>query len=175
MARKGDHETALLSGQVVSKDDERVEVCGEIDELSSLLGVVKAFLEEKEVSDVLTRIQEHLFIAGSQVSALGADGDYPRIAGEQLEYLDEVIREYEAKVPRLGRFIYPGGCPAGALLHLARAVSRRCERSLVRLSRRFEVDPALISYQNKLSKALFLLARYVNLRSGVGERVWVRS
>jgi cob(I)alamin adenosyltransferase len=169
---KKDYETFLLSGQRVYKDDERLEACGAIDELSCILGVAKAFLRDEEVVEILTRIQHHLFIMGSQISALGAEVDTPRIGGEHLQYLGNVIREYEKRIPGLTRFIYPEGSPAGALLHLARAFTRRCERILAGLSRRFEVDMALITYMNRLSRALFLLARYVNMREGFGERAW---
>lgn len=175
MAGKRDYETILLSGQRVYKDDERLEACGAIDELSCLLGIAKSFLKHEEIAEMLTEIQEHLFIMGSQISGLGAEIDLPRISGEHLKYLDNVIRVYEGRIPKLRRFIYPEGHPAGALLHLARAFARRCERILVGLSRRFDVDPMTVSYLNKLSRALFLLARYVNLREGFGERVWARS
>jgi len=171
---KNDYETFLLSGQRVYKDDERLQACGAVDELSCILGVAKAFLMDGEVAEILTRIQDHLFIIGSQISALGAEVDAPRIGGEHLEYLSNIIREYEGRVPRLTRFIYPEGSPAGAFLHLARAFARKCERILVGLSRRFEVDMALITYMNRLSKTLFLLARYVNMRDGFGERTWTR-
>jgi cob(I)alamin adenosyltransferase len=172
---KKDYETFLLSGQRVYKDDERLEACGAVDELSCILGVAKAFLRDEGVAEVLTRIQDHLFIIGSQISALGTEVDTPRIGEEHLEYLSNIIREYESRVPRPTRFIHPEGSPAGALLHFARAFARRCERILVRLSRRFEVDMALITHMNKLSKALFLLARYVNMREGFGERAWTGS
>jgi|YelNatPaOPRAMG01_1025707.scaffolds.fasta_scaffold55513_1 cob(I)alamin adenosyltransferase len=174
-ASKKDYETFLLSGQRVYKDDERLEACGAVDELSCLLGVAKAFLGNGEISEIITRIQDHLFIIGSQISALGAEVEAPRIGGEHLEYLSNIIREYEGRVPELTRFLYPEGPPAGALLHLARAFARRCERIIVRLSRRFEVDMTLVTYMNRLSKALFLLARYVNLTSGFEERTWTRS
>jgi len=171
--RKKDEETVLLSGQVVLKDDPRLEVCGAIDEVSSLLGVSRSFLkEDDEVSKVLKEIQGHLFVLGSEVSGLGSDKPRPRIGDEQLRRLDELIEEYSEKVPRLRRFLYPGGAPAAAMLHLARAVSRRCERRLVSLSRRFPIDSRAISYANKLSKILFLLARYLNLREGFEEEYW---
>jgi len=176
MAEKRDDETILLSGQRVRKDDVRLEACGMIDELSSILGVVRAFLRDgDEVSEALLKIQEHLFILGSQISALGSERSCQKIEETHVKYLDDLIREYEKKLPKLAHFIYPGGAPAGALLHLARAVARRVERMLVALSRRFQLDLIVITYANKLSKALFLLARYVNLREGFEERVWIRS
>ncbi len=172
---KRDDETILLSGQRVLKDDIRLEACGVIDEISSLLGVSRSFLKrDDEVSKVLMEIQSHLFILGSEISGIGSENAYPRIGDEHLKRLDQLIQEYEGRMPRLSRFIYPGGTPAAAFLHLARAVSRRGERILVTLSRRFPVDLKVISYANKLSKLLFLLARYVNLREGFEEEYWGR-
>jgi len=174
MDEKRDDETILISGQRVFKDDLRLEACGAIDELSSLLGVVRAFLVDGDkVSEALLRIQEHLFVLGSQISALGSNRSRLKIGDKHVKYLVDLIREYEEKLPQLTRFIYPGGVPAGALLHLARAVARRVERLLVALSRRFQLDPIVITYANKLSKALFLLARYLNLREGFEEKAWV--
>jgi len=173
---KGDDETILLSGQRVIKDDIRLEACGVIDEISSLLGVCKSFLKkDDEISEILTEVQSHLFVLGSEISGIGSKKAHPRIGDEHLERLDRLIREYEGRIPRLNRFVYPGGTPAAAFLHLARAVSRRGERILVALSRRFPLDPKVISYANKLSKLLFLLARYLNLREGVEEEYWGRN
>ncbi len=171
--RKRDEETVLLSGQRVLKDDPRLEVCGEIDEVSSLLGVSRSLLGKgDEVSRILKEVQGHLFALGSEVSGLGSGRPGPGIGDEQLRRMDELIEEYSRKVPELGRFVYPGGGHAAAILHLARAVSRRCERRLVSLSRRFPLDSRAIAYANKLSKLLFLLARYLNLREGFEEEYW---
>ncbi len=176
MAKKNDAETFLLSGQRIYKDDQRAEVCGTLDEVSSLLGVAKAFLDkEDEVFKALTEIQSHLFTIGAQISGLGAEEKAPKLERNALEFLEKLEKEYGEKLPELKKFIYPGGCRAAAFLHLARAVTRRGERRMITLSRRFQVDPLLISYLNKLSRILFILARYVNLREGVAEETWIRS
>ena len=177
MPRKNEAETLLLSGQTVYKDDERLEVCGTLDEISSLLGVVKTFLKGKndELFDPLTEIQRHLFVLGAEISGLEAKREVPKLGEDALKFLEELEKKYDEKLPRLRNFIFPGGCKAAAFLHLARAVVRRGERKAIRLSRRFQVDPLVISYLNKLSKVLFILARYANFREGVAEDLWVRS
>jgi len=176
MDRKKDEETILLSGQKVYKDDKRVEVCGILDEVSCYIGVVKSFLErDDEVSKTLTKIQEQLFALGSQISALGSNKKTPTITKEDLKFLEEINQKYGKNIPKLTSFIYPGGCKAAAFLHLARAAARTSERAIVALSRRFIVDPLVLAYANKLSSALFTLARYVNLREGSGEEKWIRS
>jgi len=176
MHEKSDPETFLLSGQKVYKDDERVEVCGLIDEVSCHLGVVKAFLErDHETSQILTKIQGQLFTLGSQISALGSRKKTPIITQEDVNFLEEITRKYGKSLPKLTSFLYPGGSKASAFLHLARASARRCERAMVALSRRFPLDPLTLTYINKLSSALFVLARYVNLKEGSGEETWIRS
>jgi len=176
MPEKSDFETFLLSGQKVYKDDERVEACGVLDELSSLLGVAKSFLDEEDnISKILTEIQGHLFMIGAQISGLGAERGIPRLGEKAIQFLEDIRGKYEPRLPKLKSFIYPGGCKAAAFLHLARAVARRAERRAIALSRRFEVDPLVVRYLNRLSTILFILARYVNLREGVGESTWIRS
>ncbi|MDW8021990.1 MAG: cob(I)yrinic acid a,c-diamide adenosyltransferase [Nitrososphaerota archaeon] len=166
-------ETVLLSGQRVYKDDERVKVCGIVDEISCHIGVVKSFLERgDEVSEILTRIQGQLFALGSQISALGSETKTPTVTQEDLDFLDQVIQTYGKSLPKLTSFIYPGGSRAAAFLHLARAAARRGERAIVALSRRFPIDPKILAYVNKLSSALFVLARYVNFREGLGDETW---
>lgn len=167
-------ETSLLGGARVWKDDERLEVSGDLDELNSLLGFARSLLEEDdEVAKILLRIQRHLFTLGSEVASLGT-GIKRRwgIGKGELDYVERLVEEYEGKLPPLSLFIYPGGVPAAAVLHLARAVARRAERRLVTLSRRFEVSPLSLAYMNRLSTLLFALARYLNLREGAGEKVW---
>lgn len=169
-------ETDLLGGVRVWKDDERVEAYGAVDEVNSLIGLARSLLPSGgEVSTLLQKLQEHLFIIGSELASLGtsAQGRF-RVGEEVLDLVEKAVAEYEAKLPELKGFLYPGGSPAAAALHVARSVARRAERRLVALTRRFEVNPISLAYLNRLSTLLFLLARYVNLREGVEERVWGR-
>jgi len=176
MSEKSDFETFLLSGQKVYKDDERVEACGVLDELSSLIGIAKSFFDEgNDLAKILTEIQKHVFIIGAQISGLGAEGNIPKLEEEAIRFLEDVRKKYEPRLPKLRNFIYPGGCKSAAFLHLARAVARRAERRAIALSRRFEVDPLVIKYLNKVSTILFILARYENLRRGFREEAWIRS
>jgi len=169
-------ETTLASGIRVFKDDERLEVCGTIDEVSSLLGLARSILgEDDEISSQLLKIQEHLFILGSQISSIDSKKPKLRIDKKNLSFLEELIEAYEGRLPRIDGFIYPGGVEAAAIIHLARSIARRAERRAVALSRRFDLDPMILAYLNRLSTALFILARYLNLREGVEERVWRSS
>lgn len=168
-------ETILRSGLKVWKDDERVEACGTIDELSSIIGVARSMMNKDEVSEILLKIQEHLFLIGAEISSLKDEDQIEEIEEKHLKFLEEHVERYESKLPKLNRFIYPGGTLTASMLHLARAVARRAERRLVSLSRRFKVNPITMAYLNRLSTLLYILARYLNHRDGVKEPVWRRS
>ena len=173
---RGDRgETTLRSGLRVWKDDERLEACGTIDELSSIIGVARSMMGEDDVSKILLEIQGHLFLIGAEISSLRDENNVKEIDVEHLKFLEENVKRYESRLPRLDGFIYPGGSVAASILHLARAVARRAERRLISLSRRFTVNPITMAYLNRLSTLLYILARHLNYRDGVGEIVWRRS
>ncbi|RLG08248.1 MAG: cob(I)yrinic acid a,c-diamide adenosyltransferase [Thaumarchaeota archaeon] len=178
MARygRGDRgETILRSGLKVWKDDERVEICGIIDELSSIIGVARSMIDRDEISKILLKIQEHLFLIGAEISSLKDEDHIEEIKEEHLKFLEENVERYESRLPKLSGFIYPGGTVAASILHFARAVARRAERRLISLSRRFRVNSVTMAYLNRLSTLLYVLARYLNYRDGVEEPVWRRS
>lgn len=169
-------ETALFGGGRVPKDHPRVEAYGCIDELNSLLGVAVSFLRRGEVIEALRDIQNELLNIGSELASEGGPrAEAGRLFLEpetKIAALERLIDEYDARLPPLRTFILPSGSRAGALLHLARAVCRRAERAVVRLSREEAVNPAVIVYLNRLSDLLFVLARYVNRAARRPEVAW---
>jgi cob(I)alamin adenosyltransferase len=172
--RTGDAgETGLFDGTRVSKADARVDAYGEVDELNSALGVVRAAGVDEDVAAVLVAIQKDLHAVGARL----ADPSN-RIAGrvgkaaleeEAVRRLEDLIDRFECEVPPLRHFILSGGSPGGAALHLARTICRRAERRIVSLH---EPDPVVLVYVNRLSDLLFVLARAVNRRAGVPEIEW---
>ena len=168
--------TGLFDGTRVSKSDSRVDAYGEVDELSACLGLARAHLgDEADLTDLLDRIQRALFAVGARLAdpshrisdrvgkaALG-DGE---VAGLEAE-----IDRLEEELPPLRRFILAGGVPAGAALHLSRAVCRRAERRVVGLGPE-AVEPVVVVYLNRLSDLLFVMARAANARAGVAEIEW---
>lgn len=172
--RTGDKgETGLVGGTRISKDSIRVQAYGNVDELNSVLGVVRAFLKDEEIDSLLERLQWDLFAAGADLAA-PSDGehDVPRITKDMIVFLERTIDKYQEELPPLTAFILPGGVQAGALLHLARSVARRAERSIVSLNKAEIINEHLIPYVNRLSDLLFVLARVVNYRAGTSEVEW---
>ncbi len=159
--------TSLLSGERVMKCDARVEACGELDELGSVLGALEAALTEQ-----LRSIQGDLLTLGAWVAATPgspAAGMLPEIPARRIVALEETIRAWEAQLPPLQSFVLPGGHPTAAWAHVARAVCRRAERRLVAVER----PPGFaIPYLNRLSSFLFALARWCNQLHGVPDATW---
>lgn len=174
--RKGDDGTTSLGGgQRVDKDALRVEAFGTVDELNSQVGLVRAVGASDAVDAELARIQNELFHLGSDLCVLEEDRQampVPRIEPRHVDALESAMDRLSETLPPLENFVLPGGCPAAAQLHVARAVCRRAERLVVRLSREETVSPEILRYLNRLSDALFVLARYENRSRGVEDVLW---
>ena len=170
-----DGSTALGGGQRLAKDALRIAVYGTVDELNSHLGaVLVAGVEESLVEDLL-RIQNELFHLGSDLCVLEEDKQrlqVPRIEQRHVEALERLIDRLSAALDPLENFILPGGAPAAAQLHVARTVCRRAERHLVALAAAEAVGEHTIPYLNRLSDALFVMARYENQQKGVSDLLW---
>lgn len=175
--RTGDKgETSLFGGTRVRKSDARVAAYGEVDELNASVGVVGAQPGlDGDVFEMLEQIQKDLFAIGAQL-ADPAERIAERVSkaavGEvDIERLEQWIDRLEAELPPLRRFILPGGSGAGALLHLSRTVCRRAERAIASLGAG-TVEAHLLTYINRLSDLLFVMARAVNHRTGQAETEW---
>ncbi len=175
--RTGDRgDTGLGDGSRVGKDTLRVECYGEVDEVNACLGIVRAQHEDAALDTLLGQIQKDLFAIGAQLAdpqAHVADRKQKAaVSAEHVKRLEDAIDARQDSLPPLTAFILPGGSPAGALLHFTRTVCRRAERRVVALSRHDAVDPLVVSYLNRLSDLLFVLARDANRTSGVPEETW---
>lgn len=153
------------------KDSIRVEAYGTVDEVNSVLGLVRSVLSNSEIDSVLEELQRDLFISGADLAG-GKSLEIPRITKERVLELERTIDRFESELPALKSFILPGGGIAGASLHFARAVARRAERRIVTLSKREDINDQLIPYINRLSDLLFVLARVANHREKKTEVKW---
>ena len=173
--RTGDTgETSLFGGTRVQKSDPRVDAYGDVDELNACLGLARASGADAEIEAELLRLQRDLFALGAQLAdpgeKLAARVTKAVLGDDDVARLEQVIDRLEAELAPLRRFILAGGSPAGAALHVARAVCRRAERRMVALEP--AVDTVLLRYVNRLSDLLFVLARVVNRRAGAPETEW---
>lgn len=170
--KRGDEgDTDLFSGERVSKVHPLIEAYGTVDELNSLLGLAESLLpeEDTDLAEGIIEVQNHLHIICANLADRQPE-DRPEIQEHHVERLEAHIDELEEDLPPLRSFILPGGCPAGAQFHHARAVCRRAERTVIRAAEVEEVDGEIIRYLNRLSDLLFVLARSINHRQKQTER-----
>ncbi len=175
--RTGDAgETGLLGGRRVPKDDLRVEAYGAVDEANSAIGVCRATPAlPREIGELLAGIQAELLHVGADLAAPDGEraGGIARVGPAEVAALEGTIDRIEAELPPLQHFILPGGHPAAAALHVARTIVRRAERRCVTLAQQQGTAGHIITYLNRLSDLLFVLARQVNVRLGAEEERWI--
>lgn len=181
--KRGDAgETSLAGGQRVMKDAARIEAYGTVDELNSFVGLVVVSSEELVTHnpriglllDILKRVQHELFNLGSILATLPEDvhPKQARITTVEIAQLEREIDQMNEALPPLRSFVLPGGTRINAELHVARTVCRRAERLLITAARTESIPSEAIQYLNRLSDALFVWSRWVNLTLGAPEVLW---
>jgi cob(I)alamin adenosyltransferase len=170
--------TSLFGGRRVPKDHPRVIAYGTIDELNSVLGLAIAFIRQRKLIATLHGIQNELFNIGAE---LASDKPVKRgrsktetfqLGPESTAHLEQLVDEYDAKMPPLKTFVLPSGSVAASAMHHARTVCRRAERSVVTLARKEKINPEIVAYLNRLNDLLFALARYLNKVARRREITW---
>jgi cob(I)alamin adenosyltransferase len=167
-----DGTTGLGDGSRVAKESLRVEAYGSVDETNSAVGVVlSAPALPPEIKRCLTEVQHDLFDLGGELCIPG----HLIITAAYIERLEKELDGFNAELPPLKDFILPGGSPAAAACHVARAVCRRAERRCWSLARAESVAPNALMYLNRLSDLLFVLARVLARDAEGGEVIWRRT
>lgn len=171
--RKGDQgQTQLLSGAQVGKDHPRVGAYGEVDELNAAVGLARAGCGDADLGRKLDRLQDRLFVLGSQLADPERSSQTPAISVNDVTELETWIDQASSAVPALKHFVLPGGSELAARLHLARTICRRAERVVVQLGRTDDVGPVAVMFLNRLSDLLFAWARLANTLTGVQDTIW---
>jgi cob(I)alamin adenosyltransferase len=170
--RTGDDGTTGLSdGSRVPKNSLRIVAIGDVDELNSQIGVLLTEALPDSIRNCLIDVQHRLFDLGGELSIPG----HTCIAESHVTALEVFLDGLNASLPPLKEFILPGGSPAAALCHVARAVARRAERSMVALSGEASVSQASLQYINRLSDLLFVVCRTLNRHAGRDDVFWQSS
>lgn len=170
-----DGTTALGGGQRIAKDHARIEAYGTVDELNSCIGVAIALALHPTLQNALLGIQNELFHLGSDLCILEEDKKkmpVPKIEKRHIDALEQLMDSLSEELKPLENFILPGGSAGAAQLHVARCVCRRAERAVVTLARSEAVGEFAIHYLNRLSDALFVMARYENKTRGITDPTW---
>lgn len=184
--RTGDKgKTRLAGGQQVWKDSLRVEAYGTVDELNAALGVVRVMNKESggassssdRLEEELRWVQNKLFDLGALLATAPGQTfkNMPTVTAKEIKRVEQLIDACQQDLTPLKEFILPGGGKVSSFLHQARTICRRAERVCVRLAREEQVDPTIVIYLNRLSDALFVLARWVARTQGEPEFLWERN
>ncbi|HLB51453.1 ATP:cob(I)alamin adenosyltransferase [candidate division WWE3 bacterium RIFCSPHIGHO2_12_FULL_38_15] len=181
--KTGDNgETSLLFGGRFFKSENIFEILGNLDELNSILGLTYSrgvpHFSDKSIKDIVIKIQRELFNLGALIASSKKKEKIKEIKyyNEKVKELESFIDDFNGKLPELKNFILPSGDVMAIYFHIARAVCRRTERSLVReikIRKMNELTP-VIKYLNRLSDLLFVLARYINKSAKIEETIWMK-
>lgn len=162
-------ETGLGDGSRVSKSSERIHAIGDVDELNSWMGLLRAeLIADDDLQPLLHQIQHDLFDLGGELSVPG----FYALSEELLQDIEDNLEALNDTLPALKDFILPGGNRCAACAHMARTVCRRAERSLVEMARTETVSSLALRYLNRLSDLLFILARVLARRDNGQEVIW---
>ncbi len=165
--------TGLFGAGRVSKAHPRIDAYGESDELSAILGLARSVSRDRELTAMLARIQDLLFVVGADLASPKPHPKTPRIREADTKLLESWIDRLDTELPPLRRFILPGGTELAAWFHLGRTACRRAERSLIALAEKDRVDPEVVRFMNRLSDLLFTMARAANRRAKRPEIEWI--
>lgn len=173
--------TSLVGGQRVSKTDLRLEAYGTVDELNSQLGLLLTEVSDASDHALLNEVQNHLFVVGGY---LATDQSTTQLRAQSvvtpamIESLEKAVDEIDSSLLKLRAFVLPGGTRGASMAHVCRTVCRRAERRILALNNQLkerdeaELDANVLSYMNRLSDFLFVLARKMNIIEGQDEIIW---
>jgi cob(I)alamin adenosyltransferase len=167
--------TSLIGGKRVPKFHPRIEAYGTVDELISLVGLVRdqdIFPDHKRIC---TRIQDRLMVCASHLavdSAIVPEKPLPQLHEMDIIQLEEYIDKMESSLPVLSSFVLPGGSVSSSMCHVSRSVCRRAERAVVQLAQTEQVPEIIIRYLNRLADFLFVLSRRLLMDSGQKDILW---
>ncbi len=170
-----DGTTGLVGGSRVNKDDIRLEAYGTVDELNSVLGLLRSMSLNKPEIELLIAIQNKLFNIGSRLASDEKGEAYTAplaITGNDIQYLEDAIDKYESELPELRNFILPGGDLVSAQCHVARTICRRAERRVISFAGQLEKHQSTVKYLNRLSDLLFIMSRKLSKDNGTKEVSW---
>ena len=173
--RKGDSgQTSLIDGEIVYKHSLSVDTYGTIDELNSFLGLLKDYIKDDKIKDILNNIQIKLFSIGT-ILASGKNQNISAkvtIEKKDVEYIELEIDRLNKNLPELKNFIIPGGHKISSYSHVCRSICRRAERKISELNNKSSIDSNILAYINRLSDFFFVLSRFLKYSDNVSESRW---
>ncbi len=171
--KTGDNGNTGLQGNFrIAKSHPRIITYGTVDEANAALGIVLTNSLDDDITKILTKIQNDLFLVGADLSNPNLSDVKNRVTLDMVEKLEQHIDKFELELPPLTNFILPGGDIAAAQLHYVRTIVRRSETQVVRLSEKDEINSNCIKYLNRLSDLFFVMCRLINKRKNIDDITW---
>ena len=171
--RRGDQgETSCADGSSVPKNNPLIEFNGTVDECNCALGVARTHPINSELNAILKQIQNELFIIGTEISTNGSASNSLRIKKMNILALEKLIDQIEDQLDPLTQFILPSGSPLSAQLHVCRSLARRAERRCAAVEENWLNSSLIPAYLNRLSDALFVIARLACMEAGQPDEIW---
>ena len=167
-----DGNTGLQGDFRISKSHSRIMAYGTVDEANAAIGIVLTNTLDDDIRQVLTQIQNELFLLGSDLSNQNLNDLKNRISLDRVEKLEEFIDKFELELSPITNFILPGGNVAAAQIHQVRTIVRRAETLVVKLSDKNEINSNCIKYLNRLSDLMFVMGRLINKRNDMEDIIW---
>jgi cob(I)alamin adenosyltransferase len=164
--------TSLFDNTRVWKSHDRIMSYGAVDELNSSIGIALSLELDDEIKEILTKIQNDLFVVGADLANPDMSNKTTRTTEEMITFLEDKIDLFDVQLPALTSFILPGGSLLASILHLSRTISRRAETCVVALLRTEEINKFAGIYLNRVSDLMFILARVINHRKKLADIVW---
>ena len=171
--KTGDGGNTGLQGDFrIAKSHPRIMAYGTVDEVNATIGVVLTNTLDDDITEILSQIQNDLFVLGSDLSNQNLNDLKNRVTLKMIENLEESIDTFESELSPITNFILPGGNIAAAQIHQVRTIVRRAETLVVKLSDKDEINSNSIKYLNRLSDLMFVMGRLINKRNGVEDIIW---
>ena len=167
-----DGTTGLVGGGRTKKSNQRIIAYGTVDELNSAIGMSLSFTLDSDIADLLTKIQNDLFVVGSDLANPVLSDSSSRVTDEMVTYLEKQIDKLESDLSSITYFILPGGDHIASQVHLARSICRRAEINIVELEEKEPINKVCQVYVNRLSDLLFVIARTMNKRKKIKDVAW---
>ena len=167
-----DGNTGFRGNFRIAKSHPRIMACGTVDEANAAIGIVLTNVLDEDVSQLLSQIQNDLFLLGSDLSNQNLNDLKNRVSLDMIEKLEGSIDKFESELPAITNFILPGGNVAAAQIHQVRTIVRRAETLVVKLSDKDEINSNSIIYLNRLSDLMFVIGRLINKRNGIEDIIW---
>jgi len=168
-------DTSLFDGSRVSKLHPRIASFCAVDEVNAWVGMARSSKPGARIEKMLEQIQKDLFVLGSNLATPKdrANRAVPKIQETNVRFLERTIDACMDKLPPMKHFILPTGCALAATLHVGRTVARRAERAILELNQSEKLPAVILEYTNRLSDALFAIARLANFEAGVKDAPWI--